>query len=809
MSGKRHHWRPSLLVLLLAVSGPLGGCVPRGPENPVSAGREWAPGPGLMTRWGERVTPEAPLSEYPRPQMAREDWINLNGLWELAVVPDSGTEPTDFPDRILVPFPVESTLSGVGETVLPSQRVWYRRTFSLPGLSRGGTEEAEGTRWLLHFGAVDWEAEVFLNGRLLGSHRGGYDPFTFDVTEALLDAEEQVLTVAVRDPTDEGDQPRGKQVLDPHGIWYTAVTGIWQTVWLEPVPGTYVERLAVVPDLSGERATVRVEVLGDGPEPVVTVAALQDGTVISRASGRPGELLSLPIPDPRPWSPDDPFLYDLRVSLSVPGDPLPTSTGGPSAAGALGSVPAEGDQVSSYFGMRSVEVGTDARGHPRLFLNGEPAFLLGLLDQGWWPDGLYTAPSDEALREDIVKSREMGFNLIRKHVKVEPARWYYHADREGIVVWQDMPSGDNATPEAREEFALELERVVTALGNHPSIVMWVPFNEGWGQHETERYASWLKSHDPSRMVDPASGWTDEGGGDVLDVHRYPGPGAPEPEDLVRSATPAGATEAGQPLFPELRVAVLGEFGGLGLPLPGHTWVEEENWGYRSFENLEDLNRAYRDLIFQLRPLIGEGLAAAVYTQTTDVEVEVNGMMTYDRRVVKLSEASAEMNRSVYGPPPRLREVLPTSREVGQLWSFTEEDPGEGWFGVEYDASKWREGPGGFGTNRTPGARVGTPWESSDLWLRRSFRLDSLALGRLQRASLYLRIHHDEDAEIYLNGVRIASLEGYTTGYRLEPMDRDAAALLREGLNVVALHVSQTSGGQFIDAGIVEWMEGGG
>jgi hypothetical protein len=456
-----------------------------------------------------------------------------------------------------------------------------------------------------------------------------------------------------------------------------------------------------------------------------------------------------------------------------------------------------------------MEVGTDARGHPRLFLNGEPAFLLGLLDQGWWPDGLYTAPSDEALREDIVKSREMGFNLIRKHVKVEPARWYYHADREGILVWQDMPSGDNETSEAREEFALELERVVTALGNHPSIVMWVPFNEGWGQHETERYASWLKSHDPSRMVDPASGWTDEGGGDVLDVHRYPGPGAPDPEDLGRFAAPTGATEADQPLFPELRVAVLGEFGGLGLPLPGHTWVEEENWGYRSFENLEDLNRAYRDLIFQLRPLIGEGLAGAVYTQTTDVEVEVNGMMTYDRKVVKLSEASAEMNRSVYAPPPRLREVLPTSRDVGQLWSFTEEDPGERWFGVEYDASNWREGPGGFGTNRTPGARVGTPWESSDLWLRRSFRLDSLALSRLQGASLYLRIHHDEDAEIYLNGVRIASLEGYTTGYRLEPMDRDAAALLREGLNVVALHVGQTGGGQFIDAGIVEWVEGGG
>jgi hypothetical protein len=808
MSRNRHHSLPLLLSLLLTAGGLCDGCVPRRGESPASAERHWVPAPGLKTRWGVRVTPEGPLPEYPRPQMVRGGWISLNGLWELAIVPGSEDQPEAFPDRILVPFPVESALSGVGGRVSPSDRVWYRRTFSLAG--RPGSLGGLGgtTRWLLHFGAVDWETEVFLNGERLGTHRGGYDPFTFDVTEALRVGEDQELVVAVRDPTDAGDQPRGKQVLDPHGIWYTAVTGIWQTVWLEPVPGTYVEGLAIVPDLPGERVTVRVEVRGDEPDPMVTVVALQEGRVISQASGRPGELLGLPIPHPRPWSPDDPFLYDLRVSLSGgvdrPGTRGPAWTDPRGAGG----TPASVDEVRSYFGMRSVAVGPDAGGRPRLLLNGVPLFQYGLLDQGWWPDGLYTAPTDEALRSDIARSREMGFNLIRKHVKVEPARWYYHADREGILVWQDMPSGDNEPPEAREEFALELERVVGSLGNHPSIVMWVPFNEGWGQHETERYAEWLKSHDPTRLVDPASGWTDEGGGDVLDVHRYPGPGWPEPEDLLRFAPPAGTGVGGQPLFPELRVAVLGEFGGLGLPLPGHTWEEEENWGYRSFENLEDLNRAYRELLFQLRPLIGEGLAAAVYTQTTDVEVEVNGMMTYDREIVKLSEEAVALNRSLFGPPPLLREILPTSREVAQLWRFTEEDPGEGWFGGEYDASAWRQGPGGFGTNRTPGARVGTAWGSPEIWLRRGFELEPEEIGRLRGASLYLRIHHDEDAEVYLNGVRVASLEGYTTGYRLEPMSPEVTGLLHEGLNVLAVHVRQTDGGQFIDAGIVEWIEGG-
>jgi len=738
--------------------------------------------------------------------MVRDEWVILNGIWELAVLEDSAGAPQTYPDRILVPFPLESALSGVARAVSPSERIWYRRTFSLPDTVPASSGTRRSIRWLLHFGAVDWEAEVSVNGQILGAHRGGYDPFTFDVTDALRDGGDQEVVVAVRDPTDEGDQPRGKQVLDPHGIWYTAVSGIWQSVWLEPVPQTHVRGLRVEPDLRGERVVVRVDVEDRDGGTGVRVVVLDGDREVARAAGTPGEPIPLAIPNPRPWSPDDPFLYSLRVSLepsSARDDAsLPERVGSGTATRV-----AEGDEIRSYFGMRSIGIGPDGQGHLRLLLNGEPLFQMGLLDQGWWPDGLYTAPTDQALRSDILRSKALGFNLIRKHVKVEPARWYYHADREGILVWQDMPSADNGTEAARRQFADELRRVVDALRNHPSIVMWVPFNEGWGQHDTEAVAGWVKAHDPTRLVNPASGWTDEGGGDVLDVHRYPGPGTPDAGALPRWASPPRRYPDGLPSFPDVRVAVLGEFGGLGIPLAGRTWVEEENWGYRSFETLEALNRAYRDLLFQLRPLIGEGLSAAVYTQTTDVEVEVNGVMTYDREVVKLSEESVTMNRAVYGPPPLLREVVPTSREHPQMWRTSEDRPGEGWADPGYDDSAWRAAPGGFGTDRTPEARVGTEWQSSELWLRRSFQLGGADRQRLQAVPLYLRIHHDEDAEVYLNGVPVVTLPGYTTGYRLEALSPEAVRALRDGLNVLAVHVSQTDGGQFIDVGIVGWIEG--
>jgi hypothetical protein len=773
MARVKHSTRLACVTLLGACAAlAQTGC------EPTVETAEWTPKPGLKTRWATEVDPELPLPEYPRPQMVRPDWMNLNGMWEFTIQPREGGPPQQYPDRILVPFPVESALSGVAGTVTPDQKIWYRRTFSLPDSLSDFLSEGEGRgRWLLHFGAVDWEAEVFLNGESLGTHRGGYDAFSFDITESLVQGQDQELVVGVWDPTDDGNQPRGKQVLEPHGIWYTAVSGIWQTVWLEPVAEQYVESLQVEPRLDDSSVGVMVAVEGAAGPVHIAVTVRDGGSIVSEADGLSDETVVLPIPDPRAWSPDDPFLYDLEVRLDAAG----AESG---ASGAPTSEAAEspaGDRVASYFGLRTISVGEDEDRHLRLLLNGQPLFQYGLLDQGWWPDGLYTAPTDEALRFDVEKTRELGFNLIRKHVKIEPARWYYHCDRGGILVWQDMPSGDNEGQEAEEQFASELASLVRSLRNHPSIVMWVPFNEGWGQHATERYVEWIQAEDPSRLVNNASGWTDTGTGDVLDIHRYPGPGAPPPEAL---ATP----------FP--RVGVLGEFGGLGLPLAGHTWVQEDNWGYRSYETLEDLNRAYADLLTQLRPLIGEGLAAAVYTQTTDVEVEVNGVMTYDRGLTKLNDTAPGIHARLFGPPPILRPVVPTSVQEGQEWRFTTSDPGQGWEEPDFDDSGWIEGMGGFGNSNTPGSVVRTAWNSSEIWIRREF-------------SLFLRIHHDEDAVVVLNGEEIASLTGYTTGYRLVPLTREAAALLTAGANTLAVHVRQTDGGQYIDVGIVEWVEPGG
>ncbi len=730
-------WRAAALVALVPI---------------LAAARAQAPVPPtpLVTRWAADVTADHVLPEYPRPQLERASWQNLNGPWSYAVTPREAPRPSRFDGTILVPFAIQSHLSGVGRAVGPDERLWYRRTFRAPALPARG-------RLLLHFGAVDWDAVVSVNGRQVGEHRGGYDPFTFDITDALTPGGDQELVVAVWDPTDQGSQPRGKQVLKPHGILYTAVTGIWQTVWLEPVPETHVTalRIAPSPDLAG--VSVEVETAGPAPSAPIRATVLDGAATVASATGAPGTALTLGIPDARHWSPADPFLYGLRID--VPG----------------------GDSVKSYFGMRSIAVRRDKRGFNRLLLNGQPLFELGLLDQGWWPDGLYTAPTDAALASDIETTKRLGFNLIRKHVKLEPARWYYHADRLGVLVWQDMPSGKNDTPASRAGFARELEHVVDAVRNHPSIVMWVPFNEGWGQHDTPRYVAWLKQHDPTRLVDDASGWTDEGVGDVVDEHSYPGPAKPPLE--------------------ERRAAVLGEFGGLGLPLEGHTWLARGNWGYRSFTTLADLGDAWRGLMEQLRLLAGEGLAAAVYTQTTDVEIEVNGVMTYDRAVVKLPADAAAVNGRLYEPLPEIRTLVPASDVTPQRWRYTTAAPPDGWVQPGFDASSWPEGTGGFGKADTDWVHVGTVWSTPDIWLRRTFELASTPSARP-----YLRIYHDEDAEVYLNGARVAALSGYTGGYHFFPLDAQAAAALRTGTNTLAVHVHQTRGGQFIDAGLVEVIE---
>ncbi len=602
---------------VLGVLGVLGGGI-----SGVAA--EWAPAKGpLMTRWAKDVSPENVHPEYPRPQWERKDWQNLNGLWEYAIVSTNAGHPGEWNGRILVPFPVESALSGVMKPVGPDQRLWYRRRFEIP-------PTWAGRRVLLNFGAVDWEARIWVNGVEVGAHRGGYDAFSLDVTTALRSDGTQEIVVSVWDPTDAGAQPRGKQVRKPEGIWYTPTTGIWQTVWLEPVSEAHVRSMRITPDLDGSAVEISALVQGAGHRYRLECTVLDQGRQVTTGrvevlggSGSKAvpfrQSLRLAVPSAKVWTPDSPFLYGLRIRLLEDGR--------------------EVDEIESYFGMRKVAIAKDERGVNRLFLNNKPLFQFGPLDQGFWPDGLYTAPTDEALKHDIRMTKELGFNMARKHVKVEPDRWYYWCDRMGLLVWQDMPSGEKyigakdpdiqRSVESAAIFEAELRAMVEGLGNHPSIVMWVPYNEGWGQWDTARIASLVKEWDPTRLVNSASGWTDRKVGDVHDIHVYPGPGAP----------PLEANRAG----------VLGEYGGLGLPVKGHTWQSEKNWGYRSFTTAEALTDAYLKLNDRLHPLTGEaGLAAAIYTQTTDVEVEVNGLMTYDRAQVKMPLSTiAEANRRLF------------------------------------------------------------------------------------------------------------------------------------------------------------------
>jgi hypothetical protein len=574
----------------------------------------WKPVEGrIVTRWAAEAQPGHVLPEYPRPQLVRKEWANLNGLWDYAIVDKDAGRPAGWEGKILVPFAAESALSGVGRPVGAGKALWYRRKVEVPKAWRGG-------KVLLHFGAVDWESTVWVNGSEAGTHRGGYDPFTYDITPYLGPGKAQEIVLRVLDPTDEAESPiaRGKQVMRPHGIFYTAVTGIWQTVWLEPVPDTFIGRLKITPDIEYGSLVFETEVFG-----------LREGTSLAVTVGREGVVAGvtevpaiLPavvaIEKPELWTPDHPVLYDIKAVLKRGDEVL--------------------DEVESYAGLREISLGRDSRGFNRLFLNGEPVFQIGPLDQGWWPDGLYTAPTDAALRYDLEVIKALGMNMLRKHVKVEPDRLYYWCDKLGLLVWQDMPSAlfkreahsAEALSRRDAQFEGEWRSIIDALVNHPSIVMWVPFNEGWGQYDTERITAWTKSHDPSRLVNNASGWTDRGVGDVVDIHSYPGPAMPPLE--------------------EKRAAVLGEFGGLGLPLVGHLWQAEGNWGYRNFDDVRTYEARYTELIKNLYPLADRGLAAAVYTQTSDCEIEVNGLMTYDREVVKLDPARfAPLNRGFLPP----------------------------------------------------------------------------------------------------------------------------------------------------------------
>jgi len=603
-------------TVLLAVA--LAGCG-RAPE--------WHPAASpVMTRWAALVSPANARPEYPRPEMRRDAWLNLNGLWEYAITPRF-ERPAAYPGHILVPFAIESALSGVRDTVGIARSLWYRRTFALPAAWAGQVV-------LLHFEAVDWETHVWVNGRHVGAHQGGYDPFTLDITPALKASGAQEIVVVVWDPTDGGTQPRGKQVRKPGGIFYTAVTGIWQTVWLEPVSRTSIRDFVAVPDIDAGRVTVVAAVEGAGSgdriEAVVRAApgagaTSGGGAEVAREAGPAGRQLVLAIPEAHLWSPDDPYLYDVEVRvLRGAGRVL--------------------DRVTGAFGMRKISVGADRGGVTRLLLNDRFVFQMGPLDQGYWPDGLYTAPTEAAMVSDLRVLKAMGFNMLRKHVKVEPRTFYSWCDRLGLLVWQDMPSAsiplvndtaDRATDTAAtRQFETELVRMIRTHWHHPSIVMWVPFNEGWGQYDTPRIARLVRETDPTRLVDQASGWHERRAGDVVDRHNYPPPVPPRP---VRD-----------------RAAVQGEYGGLGLVVKGHTW-KEGGWGYDLFGTREALAERFEDFVRILRRAEREGgLSGAVYTQTSDVETENNGLLTYDRAETKIAPQAVRLALRGYFAPRVVR-----------------------------------------------------------------------------------------------------------------------------------------------------------
>lgn len=580
--------------------------------------RKWNKAPmSISTTWADSVSPGNVHPEYPRPQMqrgGRVNWKNLNGLWQYCIADSSSNTPTFSSDSILVPFPLESALSGVKKKLYPDQVLWYRKHFVPPGHNNS-------ERILLHFGAVDWKAIVFVNGVQVGQHEGGYTAFTLDITDAL-NSGENLLTVKVYDPTDFGFSPHGKQVLNPQSIYYTSTSGIWQTVWLEKVPQIHIQGLKILPDIDNDQVTFTVKAeQGDNFEVLIR----DNQRIVARGLGIVGSSLRIHISGAKLWSPETPYLYDIEVRL------LKNN--------------AVTDKIRSYFGMRKISIGEDATGVERIFLNNKPYFNFGILDQGFWPEGLYTAPTDAALKFDILAIKQMGFNTIRKHIKVEPARWYYYADKLGMLVWQDFVNPSQSLPEgAKQSFEREIDETVVQLFNSPSIVTWVLFNEKWGQFDQERLTNWVKRVDPSRLINGHSGellYVNNQlrspspnayiSSDIADVHSYPFPRMPQ-------------EFAG-------KAKVVGEFGGIGTLVEGHIWSDlESGWGYDGIVNPDTLVHQYKQLIDSLIILKKNGLSASIYTQPYDVESELNGLITYDRKILKLPMAKLmALNAKLYSP----------------------------------------------------------------------------------------------------------------------------------------------------------------
>lgn len=734
----------------------------------------------IMTVWGEAIDVNTiPLNEYPRPQMVREHWQNLNGVWDYyksSIVNMSyQSNKSRFKSRIMVPYAPESALSGVRDLDFPGNSkcsFYYQRKFTLGS-------EFSNKRVLLNFGAVDWRCTVYVNGKQAGTHKGGSTPFSLDITDLVNSEGENELQVVALDPSNNGGQPCGKQSVNPGGCFYTPVSGIWQTVWLEPVAEAHISRYDVVPDIDSSKATITVESASAGAVADFVVKA--DGAEVASLKGcKVNEPVALKLSDLRLWTPDSPFLYDLEITLR---DKSGEAT----------------DKVDGYFGMRKISTAM-VDGHPAIMLNNKATFNFGTLDQGWWPDGLLTPPSDEALRFDIEETKKFGFNMIRKHVKVEPDRWYYWADKLGVLVWQDIPSGgDKGTlgdkAAIQQNFYEECGDIVKTMRNHPSIVMWVVFNEGWGQDASDNndthtrlgYEA-VKAADDSRLINAVSGWTDFEIGDIIDRHSYA----------------LGPLLHDNPV--NKRAAVCGEYGGISLMVENHLWAGN-GFAYVTVENNDALTDKFNNHILTIRGLQKDGIWGAVYTQISDVEQEVNGLLTYDRKVVKNTEEQRALMREMIETTIEYRKVDDkvimdagdTSAEAE--WSYTMAAPAEGWTAIGFDDSAWEKACGGFGRSvKNVDGILRTNWNTSDIYMRRAF--DASELTDTELGSMNLWIYHDDDVEVFINGVKAFAATGYTQNYKPAPISAEAlATITRDGNNIIAVHCHQDGWGQYVDCGL--------
>ena len=711
----------------------------------------------IKTQWTDQVDKNNPLPEYPRPQLVRADWMNLNGYWEFKSGAAGDAVPVNqtLGEQIVVPFAPEATLSGI---VKHYERVWYRKLVTIPS-------NWTGKRILIHFGAIDWESEVYVNGVSMGIHKGGYDEVTYDITDQIVGTGPQEIIVRVFDPTRDYGQPRGKQTTAPGGIMYTCVTGIWQTVWLEPVAQQNIGSIKITPDIDND--VLKLTVNTENATGLTVKAFAKDASVqVGEITGNANTELSIHIPNAKLWSPENPFLYDLDIKL-MNGNTVV-------------------DSVSSYFGMRKIALVRESP-TPQIYLNNKPIYMMGPLDQGFWPDGIYTAPTDEALRFDIEAEKALGFNMVRKHIKVEPQRWYYWADKLGILVWQDMPSPNSYDAPSgmaidKPQFDLELTRMINTHLNSPSIVSWVIFNEWQAEFESPRHTLMVRALDPTRLINQGSGHErSEEQCDILDGHYYAPP-----------KCPTSTTSA----------VVCGEYGGIGYPIANHLWSTAGNF-YGNVSSAEALIQRYTD--FSERLLMFKktnGMSAAVYTEITDVEIEVNGFLTYDR-MYKVNPAIIKaINEKVINETvTSSADVSPTSDKEPQTWKYTTSAPTVSWYTASFDDSAWASATGGFGTRVDgSGNQIGTLWNTSNIWIRKTFTLGNLT--PLQLKNLRLSVFHDENASIYINGVLAATLTGYTTDYIPVEISQAAKnALVMNGTNTIAISCRQTTGGQFIDAGL--------